>query len=172
MNHFVSYFYKLGFILSLVLLSSFQIAHPLKMSSGLIREIPDGLFVRVKLFSDDFQDRLNALSKRKIEFSNGLQAHENKSIQAYLNNHLQFRLRNETLSFNKVKSTLIEEKLLLSVEFYLLFTHESDLDSLEIKNNLMVEVFSNQRNIMMVNTKNFSKRLDFTSDNQIQKIPL
>jgi hypothetical protein len=142
------------------------------MSSGLIREIPDGLFVRVKLFSDDFQDRLNELSNRKIDFENGLQAHENKSIQAYLESHLQFRLKDETLSFNKLKSTLIEEKLVLSVEFYLLFTRESDLDSLEIKNNLMFEVFDNQRNIMMINTKTVSKRLDFTANKLFQKIPL
>lgn len=140
------------------------------MSTCVVREVPNGLFVRVKLFADDFQERLNEISSRKINFENGIQSYENKAVTSYLNHHLQFQFNGDAQKNLDIKSTLIESKLIVNVEFYLALTQETEVNVLKMRNDIMCEVFDNQRNVVVVNWGENTRKINFTKTKTSESI--
>lgn len=155
-------FYKSVLLgLGLVILTSLSPIHPLKMSTGVVRETPRGLFVRVKLFADDFENRLNELSNKKIDLSDGLAAYETKSIGRYVNQHLRFALNGTSIPMSSTHVKIIENGLVVEVEMEFNVERNLDVNTLQITNDLMFEVFDNQRNSLVVKINDEPIRLDF-----------
>ena len=152
------------------MLCSFGVFHPLKMSTGVVRETPKGLFVRVKLFADDFENRLNEISKRKINLTDGVNDYEQKCVLHYVNQHLLFELNDAVILMSEADVKMIESGLVVQVEMQYDVDRKTKENVLRISNDLMFEVFDNQRNSMVVKTSDKALRLDFNHSDFINEI--
>jgi hypothetical protein len=147
----------------LLLQSCFNLsAHDIHLSVVNIDYISDSNLIRysIRLFYDDFQNLLNKKYNTMLNFGkqNRMTSKEQESIQKYLNSTLKLiDSRNETL-----KPVFLGWKVEdFSVWFFFKAMIREPLNQLFIENKIMLDVFIDQKNLLIFRTTDDEKGLEF-----------
>jgi hypothetical protein len=150
-------------ILFFLIQSCFNLsAHPIHISIVNIDYVSDSNLINysIRLFYDDFQAILNKKYNTMINFGkqNRMTSKEQESVQKYLNS---------TLKINVSKNATIKPVFLgwkvedLSVWFFFRAKTGETLNDLYIENKIMLDVFADQKNLMIIRKADDEKGLEF-----------
>ncbi len=133
--------------------SLFFFIHPVYISSTNIIISDEILEIKIKLFRDDLEDGLRDFHGFSISIDSSNKIEKNKSlINQYINDKLTLEINNEKINFFIIDYSLIND--VLEVYFTKNFTKKSK--DIRITNQLLIEIYSEQSNIMFL--KIFEKK--------------
>jgi len=98
--------------------------------------------------------RLNLASKTEIE-------NIDSYYKKYLNEHLLFSVNGKSMEYKYIGKEYDGE----IARFYLEITDIKELKSIEVTNNILIEDFADQKNIVKIKVKDFNKTFYFTKSN-------
>ena len=121
--------------------------HPIYISSTNVVINDDKLEIKVKLFRDDLEDGLRDFHGFSISIDSPNKIEKRKNlIDQYINDKLTLIINNEKINFFIKDYSLIND--VLEVYFIQNFTKKSK--DIRINNQLLIEVYSEQSNIMFL----------------------
>ena len=121
--------------------------HPIYISSTNVVINDDKLEIKVKLFRDDLEDGLRDFHGFSISIDSPYKIEKRKNlIDQYINDKLTLIINNEKINFFIKDYSLIND--VLEVYFIQNFTKKSK--DIRITNQLLIEVYSEQSNIMFL----------------------
>ena len=121
--------------------------HPIYISSTNVVINDDKLEIKVKLFRDDLEDGLRDFHGFSISIDSPNKIEKRKNlIDQYINDKLTLIINNEKINFFIKDYSLIND--VLEVYFIQNFTKKSK--DIKITNQLLIEVYSEQSNIMFL----------------------
>ena len=121
--------------------------HPIYISSTNVVINDDKLEIKVKLFRDDLEDGLRDFHGFSISIDSPNKIEKRKNlIDEYINDKLTLIINNEKINFFIKDYSLIND--VLEVYFIQNFTKKSK--DIKITNQLLIEVYSEQSNIMFL----------------------
>lgn len=121
--------------------------HPIYISSTNVVINDDKLEIKVKLFRDDLEDGLRDFHGFSISIDSPNKIEKRKNlIDQYINDKLTLIINNEKINFFIKDYSLIND--VLEVYFIQNFTKKSN--DIRITNQLLIEVYSEQSNIMFL----------------------
>jgi len=121
--------------------------HPIYISSTNVVINDDKLEIKVKLFRDDLEDGLRDFHGFSISIDSPNKIEKKKNlIDQYINDKLTLIINNEKINFFIKDYSLIND--VLEVYFIQNFTKKSK--DIKITNQLLIEVYSEQSNIMFL----------------------
>lgn len=121
--------------------------HPIYISSTNVVINDDKLEIKVKLFRDDLEDGLRDFHGFSISIDSPNKIEKRKNlIDQYINDKLTLIINNEKINFFIKDYSLIND--VLEVYFIQNFTKKSK--DIRITNQLLIEVYSEQSNIMFL----------------------
>jgi len=121
--------------------------HPIYISSTNVVINDDKLEIKVKLFRDDLEDGLRDFHGFSISIDSPNKIEKKKNlIDQYINDKLTLIINNEKINFFIKDYSLIND--VLEVYFIQNFTKKSK--DIRITNQLLIEVYSEQSNIMFL----------------------
>jgi hypothetical protein len=161
-------------ILYIVIQSCFSVsAHPIHLSVVNIDYICDSDLIEysVRLFYDDFQNILNRKYNTMINFAkeNRMTSKEQESIQKYLNSNLKIMDSNGNIIAPVFLGWKVEE---FSVWFFFRAKTRGVINSFSIENKLMLDVFMDQKNLLIINKTDIEKGLEFNQRITYQSIAI
>ena len=142
-----------------------NVVHPLKMSVTNMTIRSNEVFVTTKLFADDFQDQMRRIYPR-MDFKK-LSKREKQEIENYYKKHFVITSKSDTLNGEIKSITLIEAELILQIRCS---WKKEDNQVISIKNDLMMEAFSIQKNVILYKNKKGQQKLEFTKDDVVKTI--
>ncbi len=98
--------------------------------------------------------RLNLASKTEIE-------NIDSYYKKYLNEHLLFSVNGKSMEYKYIGKEYDGE----IARFYMEITGIKELKSIEVSNNILIEDFADQKNIVKIKVKDFNKTFYFTKSN-------
>lgn len=134
------------FLLTFITLTSFTI-HKFYISITQVNYVEKQQAIQItsRIFIDDLQVAINALSNTNIELASDREPKNITTIyENYLKNHLQFIVNNKEKKFTYIGSEY-EKDLVI---FYLEIENIDKINSLHVHNRLLTDAFSNQENIV------------------------
>ena len=121
--------------------------HPIYISSTNVVINDEKLEIKVKLFRDDLEDGLRDFHGFSISIDSPNKIEKRKNfIDQYINDKLTLIINNEKINFFIKDYSLIND--VLEVYFIQNFTKKSK--DIKITNQLLIEVYSEQSNIMFL----------------------
>tara|TARA_Y100000768_G_scaffold339836_1_gene283349 strand:- start:3408 stop:3878 length:471 start_codon:yes stop_codon:yes gene_type:complete len=121
--------------------------HPIYISSTNVVINDDKLEIKVKLFRDDLEDGLRDFHGFSISIDSPNKIEKKKNlIDQYINDKLTLIINNEKINFFIKDYSLIND--VLEVYFVQNFTKKTK--DIRITNQLLIEVYSEQSNIMFL----------------------
>jgi len=148
-------------------------AHPLHVSIVNVDVIPDSSLVRysVRLFYDDFQRLINAKYNTWIDFSrlSRFTFKEQQSIKDYINKALIITDENLVTLHSDFTGWKVEN---MSVWFYFNAKLIKDTKKLQIENKLMDDLFTDQKNLLIIRYSDIETGFEFNQLNTKQNISL
>ena len=156
----VRYFFFLVLTFSL---TSFNV-HKFYLSITQVNYIEkqNSIQITSRIFVDDLQKEINTISNTNIELSSDREPKNVAEIyKKYLNNHLQFQINKNKISYNYIGSEY-EKDLVI---FYLEIENIENIKELEINNLLLNNSFKTQENIVKTNIYNSDKSFILTTRN-------
>ena len=121
--------------------------HPIYISSTNVVINDDKLEIKVKLFRDDLEDGLRDFHGFSISIDSPNKIEKKKNlIDQYINDKLTLIINNKKINFFIKDYSLIND--VLEVYFIQNFTKKSN--DIRITNQLLIEVYSEQSNIMFL----------------------
>jgi hypothetical protein len=125
----------------------------------------------VRLFYDDFQSLLNSKYNTYLNFGKQtrMTMKEQESMLNYINSALIIKGLNSTGSKSEFLGWKVED---LSVWLFFRVKVSSDITELVIENRLMLEIFADQKNLLILNTGNEEKGYNFDQRTIYQQISL
>ncbi len=160
----------------LILLLSFELysglsAHPIHISVVNIDYISDSNLVRysVRLFWDDFQTIVNKKYNTMLNFGkeNRMTSKEQQSVQNYIKTALIIKN-----SANEIINPVFLGWKVEDMSIWLFFranTH-SETDKFTIENRIMLEVFADQKNLLILRKDDEEKGFEFNQRITVQGI--
>ena len=130
-------------ILSVIILSHKENAHPLKLSATLIsyNQHNGSVYIETKFFCDDFAFSINKIRQTPINLDN-LSKEDLNSINTYYNNDFVLKINEKPIRFEVEKTELITDFNVIVLKFKLLKLNLKLKDKLFIKNTLMLKEFN------------------------------
>lgn len=125
----------------------------------------DEIFVTTKLFADDFQDQMRRIYPR-MDFKK-LSKREKLEIEKYYKTHFVITSNTDTLEGLVKSITLIEADLILQIRSS---WKKEENQAFSIKNDLMMEAFSIQKNVLLFKTKKGQQKIEFKKGETIKPI--
>lgn len=125
----------------------------------------DEIFVTTKLFADDFQDQMRRIYP-KMDLKK-LSKREKLEIEKYYKNHFVITSNTDTLEGFVKSITLIEADLILQIRSS---WKKEENQAFSIKNDLMMEAFSIQKNVLLFKTKKGQQKIEFKKGETIKPI--
>lgn len=157
---------KLLFIIISLLFSKhdFHVTHTTLHYNKVTKSIE----ITVKASIEDLEKSLNINNSKKLNFD---YQQENKVLESlinqYVDNHLKLVINNNVKKYKWVGKELSYNLH----DIYLYFeipNFNKNIESVTIENTLFLDLHSHQTNIVLIELKNKTYNLTFTSDNQIQ----
>tara|TARA_B100000927_G_scaffold251912_1_gene216928 strand:- start:742 stop:1212 length:471 start_codon:yes stop_codon:yes gene_type:complete len=123
------------------------IIHPIYISSTNVVINDDKLEIKVKLFRDDLEDGLRDFHGFSISIDSPNKIEKKKNlIDQYINDKLTLIINNEKINFFIKDYSLINDVL----EVYFIQNFTKKTKDIRITNQLLIEVYSEQSNIMFL----------------------
>ncbi len=123
----------------------------------------------MRIFIDDLEETINKTYARNLEFAT---ANESKEIDSliikYTNTKLNIKINGKIKSYHFLGKEYENDVVYLYIES----ENIKDLTSIEIKNNILKEIFSNQKNIIKINMLNTKKTFFLTKKNDTDLLTL
>jgi hypothetical protein len=118
----------------------------------------------IRLFYDDFQRLINSKYNTQLDFDKEkrISLKEQQYILEYLNSSFIIYDSNQTVIKAKFLSWKIEN---LSVWFYFGTNFNSNMNKLVVFNTLMNEIFTDQKNMFIINTREKEQGFEFNLRN-------
>ena len=127
--------------------SLFFFIHPVYISSTNIIISDEILEIKIKLFRDDLEDGLRDFHGFSISIDSSNKIEKNKSlINQYINDKLTLIINNEKINFFIINYSLTND--VFEVYFKQIFTKKTK--DIKINNQLLIEIYSEQSNIMFL----------------------
>ena len=121
--------------------------HPIYISSTNVVINDDKLEIKVKLFRDDLEDGLRDFHGFSISIDSPNKIEKKKNlIDQYINDKLTLIINNEKINFFIKDYSLINDVL----EVYFIQNFTKKTKDIKITNQLLIEVYSEQSNIMFL----------------------
>tara|TARA_Y100001935_G_scaffold247981_1_gene244566 strand:- start:484 stop:984 length:501 start_codon:yes stop_codon:yes gene_type:complete len=125
--------------------------HPIYISVVEINSKENNLEIVFKIFRDDLEDGIkNNLGKNVSIDSQYKVDLNNKIIQEYLNAVTSIKVNNEKKELLFLNFILENERIKINTKI----NNNSIIDTIEIYNEILIDVFSNQKNIIFFNIYN------------------
>ena len=129
-------------------LSFLLLVHPIYISSTNIVINDDKLEIKVKLFRDDLEDGLRNFHGFSISIDSPNKIEKNQNlINEYINDKLTLIVNDEKVNFFIMDYSLINDVL----EIYFIQNFTKKTKDIRIVNKLLIEIYSEQSNIMFLN---------------------
>ena len=128
--------------------------HPIYISSTNVTIDKKKIDIKVKLFRDDFEDGLRNFHGFSISIDSYIKLEKNKEfIHEYISDKLRIIINNEKINFSIKEFSLIND--VLEISFFQNFSKNTN--SIKVINNLLIEVYNVQSNILFleVNSKKY-----------------
>lgn len=123
--------------------------------------------ITTRLFIDDFEKVLHKKFNKHFYITTKDEvADANTYIEKYLQEKLKIKVNNKIQNF----SFLLKEQEDNVLICYLKIKFSDKIKSLEITNNVLIEEFKEQQNLVHLNNNGNKKTLLFTNDNNNQKL--
>jgi hypothetical protein len=154
---------RLLFALSIVIFLSVKLeAHPIHVSivNVDIHNDSSALTYSVRLFYADFQSLLNARYNTFIDFEHQqrMSTKDQQSMLIYMNESLNFRYSKEEKLIPEFKGWQKEDD---TVWLFFSIAFQPNTDVLYIENRLMLDLFNDQKNLMILNINGADTALEF-----------
>ena len=121
--------------------------HPIYISSTNVVVSDEILEIKIKLFRDDLEDGLRDFHGFSISIDSLNKIEKNKSlINQYINDKLTLIINNEKINFFIINYSLTND--IFEVYFKQIFTKKTK--DIKINNQLLIEIYSEQSNIMFL----------------------
>ena len=125
--------------------------HPIYISVVEINSKENNLEIVFKIFRDDLEDGIkNNLGKNVSIDSQYKVDLNNKIIQEYLNAVTSIKVNNEKKELLFLNFILENERIKINTKI----NNNSIIDTIEIYNEILIDVFSNQKNVIFFNIYN------------------
>ncbi len=137
---------------------SFSVAHKFYVSVTEIEynEKAESLQIISRVFIDDMEDLLQTRYDSKIRLGKSNETTEaSTSINKYLKQKIEIQIDGKTMEVNYIGKEYEDDMLLL----YLEVSNVSSFKKIEIKNAILTDMFSEQKNLVHVNYKGSTKSL-------------
>ena len=137
---------------------SFSVAHKFYVSVTEIEynEKAESLQIISRVFIDDMEDLLQTRYDSKIRLGNSNETTEaSTSIKKYLKQKIEIQIDGKTMEVDYIGKEYEDDMLLL----YLEVSNVSSFKKIEIKNAILTDMFSEQKNLVHVNYKGSTKSL-------------
>ena len=121
--------------------------HPIYISSTNVVVSDEILEIKIKLFRDDLEDGLRDFHGFSISIDSLNKIEKTKSlINQYINDKLTLEINNEKINFFIIDYSLINDVL----EVYFIQNFTKKTKDIKINNQLLIEIYSEQSNIMFL----------------------
>ncbi|MGB3466615.1 MAG: DUF6702 family protein [Cyclobacteriaceae bacterium] len=157
---------KAGFIL---LMFCQSMIHPFHISITDIEHDEEARSVEIaqKIFTDDLETALNAISKEKIDLNDQTNKASNELlIKAYLERHLQFEINGKQKTFEFVGVQREEDATWCFVEI----PNIKKLKSIRVSNRVLMKDFDDQMNLIHIKKDGKIKSMRLTNSNYEDQI--
>jgi hypothetical protein len=158
-------------IFSVLSLSVATGAHPIHVSIVNLDCVPDSnrIDMSVRLYYDDFQLLINHKYNLSLDFSKRtrLITNEQQAITDYINTALVLLDQNENTIAKDFKGWKVED---MSVWLYFCAKLAPEFNLTRLKNTLMLDVFYDQKNLVIVKIENIEKGYEY--DKRITNQPM
>ncbi len=153
-----------SFVFSMVLpLMAFMGVHKFYLSVTEIEYIKEQKTLQVitRLFADDFEDVLQARYDQSIRLGENVETAEvDKFIARYFSDKLQIRLSDESLHLNFIGKRYEDDLIICYFEI----EEVPNFKKLNITNDLLIELFPNQKNLVHLRKNNDTESLMLLKD--------
>lgn len=156
------------FLLISILFPLSCFAHPLHYSITNIDIYNDSVVVVIKVFTDDFTNHLNQINNTNYAADYYYSNQAVETIQTYINSSFQLLHENGMLLFS-ITSVKNDE---LSTRIYLKSLTQCALTKFLIKNKIMLDCFSDQNNLIIINADNQQLGLQLNINKWVENIQL
>jgi len=149
------------FLLAVIPLSSFTL-HKYYISLTQIELKDNHLQIQMRVFLDDFEKEINNTFQKDFRLTT---KYEIKNVDSFFYKHLQNKFQitiNDSIQHYQYVGKEYESD---AINFYLEIEHSGAIHSLLVKNNLLLETFKNQENIIKLKIKDTYKTFILTSKN-------
>jgi len=160
------------FVLTIPVLMSFLIPHPIYISTTEIDYKADTkrLEIAVKIFSDDLGKVLSDYKNETVEIGTDREhAKATEYIVEYLQEHFVFELNGKAVPYNYVTRKL-EKKDFYAMWILLEVPKVRKIKSLKLKNNLLIDFYPQQQNIINYREGRGSYKKYQTNRNKIEQV--
>ncbi len=138
-------------MINFILFYFFFSIHPIYISVVEINSKENNLEIVFKIFRDDLEDGIkNNLGKNVSIDSQYKVDLNNKIIQEYLNAVTSIKVNNEKKELLFLNFILENERIKINTKI----NNNSIIDTIEIYNEILIDVFSNQKNVIFFNIYN------------------
>ena len=153
------------YIFYLSLLSFFY--HPIYISVLEIDSIDNDLQLIVKIFRDDLEDGIRYTLKKEVSIDNQNKNELNKtSIENYLKSVLKVGINNQKKSIFFSEFILENDRVKVSGKI----NNNSKIKILEINNEILIDVYPIQNNVVLVKIYDQIFSLNLGKENKISKL--
>lgn len=143
-------------------------AHPVHVSMCNIEAEDDELTIAIKLFKDDLQLALQHNYGKIINYEDLILPANKKVIDRYINNVLKIVLNNKDSLILTYSDTEMNEE---AIWFYYTFSIKR-LKRIYIKNELFLDIYSDQTNLTIINYEGKQKGYRFNLRNTEKRVNL
>ena len=159
---------KLHNILPMAFLLLFTAAHPIHVSVTDVEYVQEKkeLQVIVRIFIDDLELQIrNEINQPKLDILNpGSEQTSDQLFSNYLQRHLTFKVNGSPVKY----TYLGFEEEMGAIVSYLLISDVSSFKSIEVKNDILLETYDDQVNLVHVTIDDDIKTMKFTRGEDVQ----
>ena len=125
--------------------------HPIYISVVEINSKENNLEIVFKIFRDDLEDGIKNNLKKNVSIDSQSKVElNNKIIQEYLNTVISIKVNDEKKELLFSDFFLENERIKINAKI----SNSSLIDTIEIYNEILIDVFSNQKNVIFFNIYN------------------
>ena len=146
---------KIGFIILLIPLLAF-VSHKYYISSTKIEFKKESETVQITMhfFIDDLQETINSTYNKNIELA---LPNESKLIDSLIINYISKKFEVDLNGINRDFLYIGKEYQIDEIYLYLEIKNIDSINSIEVKNNMLMETFPDQQNIIQLYINNIKK---------------
>jgi hypothetical protein len=156
-------------LLAVLIFNAFWLsAHPVHVSLCNVEIEKQEITIAIKLFSDDFQLALYHNYGKEIPIKDLILQDHKELVDHYVNKALQIVLnKKDSIRFSYSKAEMNEEAI------WLYYTEElENVKKLEISNSLLLDIYLDQTNLVIINYRGKQNGYRFNSRNREEIINL
>ena len=152
---------KIGFIILLIPLLAF-VSHKYYISSTKIEFKKESEIVQITMhfFIDDLQETINSTYNKNIELA---LPNESKLIDSLIINYISKKFEVDLNGINRDFLYIGKEYKIDEIYLYLEIKNIDSINSIEVKNNMLMETFPDQQNIIQLYINNIKKTFLLTN---------